>query len=82
LIDWYLEDFEDEDAKRDVGKSEQPLHGYPPILVLPFSSSEMRRRMSSISLAVTAGAASDLEKPQPRSGRYAIAQIQRNGHST
>ena len=47
-----------------------------------FSNSAMRRRRSSISLVLLGAPPVDLEKPQPRSGRYAIAQIQRNGHST
>src|SRR5262249_2201004 len=82
LVDRYSEDSEDRHAKCDIDGNEQEFHDYPPALVRLFSSSVMRRRRSSISFVFGGGSALAPEKPQPRSGWYAIAQIQSNGHST
>src|SRR5262249_25843218 len=84
LVDRYPENLEGYVADRDVDQDEQEFHYRAPVLWL-FSSSATRRRKSSRSLDLSAAAppsAGDrCEIPQPRSGRYAIAQIQRNGHS-
>src|SRR5262249_49849923 len=84
LVDRYPEDLEGYVADRDVDQDEQEFHYCSPVLTL-FSSAATRRRKSSRSLDLSAAAppsAGDrCEIPQPRSGRYAIAQIQRNGHS-
>src|SRR5262249_33758321 len=84
LVDRYLENLEDRVAERNVDQGQQELHYRSPAMSLP-SSSATRRRRSSNSLELAAGPAPDAgacdENPQPRSGRYDIAQIHRNGHS-
>jgi hypothetical protein len=82
LIDRYAEELEDNNANRHVNENEQNFHDQPPAFVLFFSSSATLRRKSSISVAASDDPAAVWENPQPRSGWYAIAQIQRNGHNT
>src|SRR5262249_13224451 len=85
LVGRYPEYLEGYVADRDVDQDEQEFHYCSPVLIL-LSSAATRRRKSSSSFTVAAGSApapADRgENPQPRSGRYVIAQIQRNGHST
>jgi hypothetical protein len=82
LVDRDSEELEDGDANCNVNERQQNLHDQPPAFVLFFSSSATLRRKSSISVAVPDDPAAVWENPQPRSGWYAIAQIQRNGHNT
>src|SRR5262249_37279298 len=85
LVDRYPEYFEGCVADRDVDQDEQEFHYCSPVLTL-FSSAATRRRKSSSSFTMAAGSAPGpvdrCENPQPRSGRYVIAQIHRNGHRT
>src|SRR5262249_10325108 len=84
LVDRYPEYLEGYVADRNVDQDEQEFQNRAPPSA-PFARPAPRRRKSSSSLDLSASpppsAADRCEIPQPRSGRYAIAQIQRNGHS-
>src|SRR4029077_11784732 len=84
LVDRYPENLEHHVAERDVDQDEQEFHQRSPVRMLLSSSATRRRRSSNpLAFAADCGPAPPdwCDIPQPRSGRYAIAQIQRNGHS-
>src|SRR5262249_12887060 len=84
LIDRYPKYLEGYVADRNVDQDQQEFHYRAPVRWRSSSSATRRRKSSSspdVSAAPPPSAADRCEIPQPGSGRYAIAQIQRNGHS-